>query len=248
MAVPSRKQKGLGDYGVQKGLGDCFRLHRRHFNFPLPIAGWGKQSFCPLTALAEILRSQRVSLQGGRKEAFSPSALTPRPLRLASVHPASRGWSWESSGAAGLGGRAGVWTTPGMPGPGSGARLDCFSGRCGSHHTFLSPVQAGNAVALSICVWAHMWCDEHIGRSRRTRARGVLSPEILALRPSPSASALPGNLDGDQREGAFSPPDQAHHRPPWKGSVSSPWNGNRNKSQAQGLSALISFILLQSPG
>lgn len=173
MAAPSRKQETILIYlWCTEGLGKCFYLHRC-FNFPLPLTGWGKQSFCPLTASAEILRSRGVCVQGRRAEAFSPPALTPCPLRLASVHPASRGWSWESRGAAGLAGRAGVCMTPGTPGPGSAARLDCFSGRRGPPHTFLSPVQAGNAVALSICVWAHMWRDEHIGRSPRARARGV---------------------------------------------------------------------------
>lgn len=59
-----------------------------------PSLGGVSRASAPPIALAEILRSQGASLQGGREEAFSPSTLTPCPLHLAGVHPASRGLGW----------------------------------------------------------------------------------------------------------------------------------------------------------
>lgn len=142
-------------------LSNCFYLHHC-FNFPLSTVGWDEQSFCPQTALAEALWSQGISLQVGREKAFFPSslfwALSLLLFESCRCTPClKRGWLWDSSGAAGQGDRSEVWTIPGTPCPGVGARLDYFFGSRGPQYTFLSPVQAGISIALSICVWAHVW-------------------------------------------------------------------------------------------
>lgn len=207
--------------------------HLIECNFPLSTAGWGEQRFCPQRAL-------RISLCGdgegrGTKERgwrAGKGPLTLCPLSLASVHPAwervvlgEQQSSWAGQSVTGLDNTRDAW-------PGNGARLGYFPDYYGPQYTFLSPVQAGNSIALSIWMWARVWYEEHVERSWKDPCLCLFLP----WNPSPQLQCRglwPGNLEAEEREGASSPL-LAYLRPPWKG------RGNSlNKGVEVGLARLL---------
>lgn len=175
MAAQSKERQSSFTHNVRKSLRGCFYLHNC-FNFPLSTAGGEGAELLPLGAVAEVLGSQGLACGGGGGEGegkdllsllSSQGSFTPCPLSLTSIHPAPRGWFPESRGGSGIAAGPGGWSQAtgwglwpgwraGRLALGTGPGWIIFLAIVGLNVHSSLPVQAGNSIALSICVCEHV--------------------------------------------------------------------------------------------